>query len=71
MASQQTNKSRSKNFSDAECNVLLSACDKFYTIINKNSNRDNDKKAKTVAWSKIKMGFDQYCKSQGVFVSRN
>lgn len=62
---------RSKNFSPEESEVLLSACDKFYEVINKNSNRDVDKKAKTNAWSKIKCGFDKYCKSQGIYVSKN
>lgn len=64
-------KSRSKNFTEAESSALLSACDKFYNIINKNSNRDCDKKAKNNAWLRIKSGFDQYCKSEGVYVSKN
>lgn len=71
MADQKASKNRSKNFTEAECNVLLSASDKFYTIINKNSNRDNDKKAKVSAWSQIKRGFDAYCKSTGIYVSDN
>lgn len=69
MADQRTTKIRSKNFTEAECNVLLSACDKFYNVINKNSNRDKDKKAKIAAWSQIKAGFDAYCKSEGIYVS--
>lgn len=71
MANQQATKTRAKNFSEAECKVLLSACDKFHGIINKNSSRDKDKKAKSVAWAKIKAGFDGYCKSEGIYVSKN
>lgn len=64
-------KSRSKNFSEDENQVLISACDKFHDIINKNSNRDVDKTAKVNAWKKIKCGFDRYCQAEGIFVSKN
>lgn len=62
-------KSRSRNFTEDECKVLVSACDKFHETINKNSNRDVDKHAKATAWEKIKLGFDTYCKAQGIYVS--
>lgn len=68
--SQDGVKTRSKNFTQNEVDVLLSACDKFHEIINKNSNRDKDKVAKTNAWQKIKTGFDNYCKAQGFYVSK-
>lgn len=64
-------KTRSKNFSEEESKVLLSACDKFHSVINKNSNRDVDKIAKVKAWEKIKQGFDNYCRAEGIYVSKN
>lgn len=64
-------KVRSKNFTEPENEVLLSACDKFHSIINKNTNRDVDKTEKSNAWKKIKQGFDNYCKVQGIYVSKN
>lgn len=66
----ENTKSRSKNFTDKEITVLLSACDKFYSVINKNSNREVDKMAKASSWLKIKTGFDNYCKTQGCYVSK-
>lgn len=71
MADQRVTKNRSKNFTEAECKVLLSASDKFYSIINRNSNRDKDRKAKVSAWIQIKRSFDTYCKSTGIYVSEN
>lgn len=71
MSKKGTAKSRSKNFSESENKVLISACDKFHDIINKNSNRDVDKVAKVKAWNKIKEGFDCYCQAEGIFVSKN
>lgn len=65
----QENKTRSKNFTEAECKMLISACDKFHEVINKNSNRDSDKAAKNDAWHKIKMCFGGYCKAEAIFVS--
>lgn len=64
-----TQKQRSKNFTDAENKVLLSACDKFHEVINKNSSRAVDKAAKVKAWQSIQRGHTNYCKTQGIFVS--
>lgn len=64
-----TTKSRCKNFTENENNVLISACDKFHDVINKNSNRDADKAAKVNAWGKIKLGFDRYLQTEGLYVS--
>lgn len=67
---QPTNaKTRSKNFCSFENESLLKTCDKFHTIINKNSNRTADIKQKTTAWITIKREFDLHCKSNGLFVS--
>lgn len=71
MSDKDTGKTRSKNFTENENKVLISACDKFHEIINKNSSSDADKLAKNKAWANIKNGFDVYCKSQGIFVSKN
>lgn len=64
-------KTRSKNFSEEESRVLLSACDRHHNIINKNSNRSTDKLAKVKAWAQIKNGFDNYCRTQGIYVCKN
>lgn len=69
--SQNSQKPRSKNYSDAECQGLVRCCDKFHTIISMNSNRDKDKEEKKKAWKKIQNDFSQYCKSQGIHVSEN
>lgn len=47
-------KQRSKNFVEAECKILVEVCDKYFDVINKNSNREVDKTAKSQAWVKIK-----------------
>lgn len=62
-------KTRSKNFTEEECKVIVSTCGKHFDIINKNSNRDVDKKAKDQAWKKIQREFHAYCHTNGIFVS--
>ncbi|XP_031635462.1 uncharacterized protein LOC116348570, partial [Contarinia nasturtii] len=59
---------RSKNFSLAESTVLIKICDKFHTVITKNSNRDKDKQAKAKAWGKICAVFNKYCKDNKLIV---
>lgn len=66
----QGGKSRAKNFSAEECLAVIKVCDRYYTIISKNSNRDKDRQEKQKAWDKIKAEYDLYCKSQGIYVSR-
>lgn len=70
-SSQKSNSSntRSKKYTTNECEVLMKLCEKFHAVINKNSNRDEDKKQKTKAWETIKKGFDFCCKADGMFVS--
>lgn len=63
------NKSRSKNYSAEESAALIRCSEKFHAIISKNSSRDKDKNEKQQAWEKIKSEFDQYCKSEGIYVS--
>lgn len=67
----QNSKSRSKNYSADESAALIKCCDVFHAIINKNSNHDKDKKQKEAAWQQIKSNFIEYCKSQGIYVSKN
>lgn len=67
--SSQNSKTRAKNYSAEECQALIKCCDKFHTIITKNSNSDKDKQEKQQVWDKIKNDFDEYCKSQGIYVS--
>lgn len=67
--SSQKSKTRAKNYSAEECQALIKCCDKFHTIITKNSNSDKDKNEKQQAWDKIKNDFDIYCKSHGIYVS--
>lgn len=62
-------KPRSKKFTFEEIKVLLSVTDRYYNIINKNSNRDTDVTAKNQAWNKTHQGFNKYCKSSGISVS--
>lgn len=62
-------KTRAKRFSDDEEKVLLSLCDRFFDIINKNSNKDVDTTAKSQAWKKIHTGFHNYCKAMAISVS--
>lgn len=64
----QSGKLRAKNYSAEESAALIRCSEKYYAIISKNSNRDKDKKEKQQAWQKIKNEFDQYCKSQGIYV---
>lgn len=62
-------RSRTKNYTAIECEHILKTCDKFHNIINKNSNRDSDKKTKEKTWQTIKIEFDERCKADGCFVS--
>lgn len=64
-----TAKIRGKNFSLFENETLLKSCDKFHSVINKNSNRAVDIKKKEMAWKLIKTEFDLLCKANGNFVS--
>lgn len=70
-SSQNSQNSRSKNYSAEESAALIRCAEKFYDIITKNSSRDKDKQIKQRAWESIKKSFDQYCKSQGIYVSKN
>lgn len=67
-ASQVSHRSRAKKYSKEETEALLEICDEFHGIINKNSNRDADKKNKERAWRNIKHAFDVACKSQAIHV---
>lgn len=62
-------RNRTKNYSAIECEHILRTCDKFHNILNKNSNRDADKKQKQNTWQTIKSEFDERCKADGCFVS--
>lgn len=62
-------KLRSKNFTEEECKVIVSTCGKYFDVINKNSNREADKKAKDQAWAKIEQEFNAYCHAHAIFVS--
>lgn len=62
-------RSRTKNYTPFECETLLKICDQYHTVINKNSNRDIDRKNKESAWQTIKNEFDERCKADGQFVS--
>lgn len=65
----QSGKLKAKNYSAEESAALIRCSAKYHTIISKNTNRDKDKQEKQQAWEKIKSEFDQYCKSQGIYVS--
>lgn len=60
---------KSKNYSADESAAIIKCTEKLHSIININSNRDKDKQEKQLAWKGIKNDFDQYCKSQGFYVS--
>lgn len=62
-------KHRAKNFTKGEERALVSATGRFRTVIDINSNRDVDNKAKNDAWISIKRGFDNYCHAEGIYVS--
>lgn len=67
----QSGKLRAKNYSAEESGALIRCTEKYHAIISKNSNRDKDKIEKNQAWEKIRNEFNQYCKSQGFYVSGN
>lgn len=56
---------KQKNFHRSE-----KCTEKYRAIIDINSNRDKDKQQKQLAWESVKNDFDQYCKSQGLYVSK-
>lgn len=66
----QNSKLRSKNYSADESAALITCCERYHSIISKNSNRDKDKLEKKHAWEKIKKDFDKYCHCQGIHVSK-
>lgn len=66
----QKSKSRAKNYSAEECEALIKCCEKFHSVITLNSSRDTDKTEKKAAWKLIKRDFNEYCKSQGIYVSK-
>lgn len=68
-SSQNTQKTRAKNYSVEESEALVKCCDKYFTIIKLNSNSDKQKQQKRAAWDAIKREFDTYLKSQGFYVS--
>lgn len=67
-STQATHRNRAKKYTTAESEALLKICNEFHGIINKNSNRDADRKNKDKAWATIKRTFDTTCKSQAIFV---
>lgn len=67
----QNSKGRAKNYSREESEALARCTEKFHTIISKNSSHDKDIAQKERAWENIKSSFDDYCKSQGIYVSSN
>lgn len=67
----QNSKIKTKNYSQAEQEALSRCTEKFHAIISKNSNHDKDKAEKQRAWENIKISFDNYCKSEGIYVSLN
>lgn len=66
---QENTKNRAKNYSKIESDSLLKICDEFHLVINRNSNRDVDKQEKVKAWQKIKKRLDEFCQSEGIYVS--
>lgn len=58
-----------KNYSKEEAIALERCTERFHAVISKNSNHDKDKEEKQRAWESIKISFDEYCKSQGIYVS--
>lgn len=67
--SQDSKKSRAKNYSAFESETLLKTCDEFHEILSKNSNRDFDVKKKAEAWRSIKRNYDRLCLAEGFGVS--
>lgn len=67
----QKSKSKGKNYSREEQAALIRCTEKFHGIISKNSSQDKDVAQKQLAWKRIKTSFDEYCKSQGIYVSSN
>lgn len=65
----QGQKLRARNYTAEESEALIRCSEKYHAIISKNTGRDKDKKEKIQAWNKIKSDFDQYCQSQGIYVS--
>lgn len=62
-------KNPAKNFTKEEERALVSATGKFQTVIDVNTNRDADNKAKNTAWITNKRGFYNYCHAEGIYVS--
>lgn len=67
----QKSRNKGKNYSRDEQTALLRCTEEFHEIISKNSSHDKDVAQKQLAWEKIKESFDEYCKSQGIYVSSN
>lgn len=65
-----TRRVRSKNYSATECEILLKICDKYHSIINKNSSRDKDKIEKTKTWAKITKEHNFDCRAEGIVSSK-
>lgn len=65
----QNGKLKAKNYSKEEAIALERCTERFHAVISKNSNHDKDKEEKQRAWESIKISFDEYCKSQGIYVS--
>lgn len=59
---------RSKNYSLAECEILLQICDKYTSILNVNTSRDKVTNIKSKTWAKITKEYNTLCRSEG-FVS--
>lgn len=68
---QNSQKIKGKNYSREEQEALLRCSEKFHAIISKNSSHDKVTAQKQRAWENIKISFDEYCKSQGIYVSSN
>lgn len=64
-----SHRSRAKNYSKEECEILVHLCSKAHTIIDKNSNSEADRKLKDDTWIRIKAEFDTQCRVDGVYVS--
>lgn len=67
--SQCSQRSRSKNYSKEETDLLIKICASFQGILNKNSNRDADVLMKQKCWDLIKRKFDEQCRIQAIYVS--
>lgn len=59
---------RSKNYSVAECNILLQICDEYKSVLNVNTSRDKVTNVKTKTWAKITKEYNTLCRAEG-FVS--